>query len=95
MNEAFEYLLQLVTLSQKLPELPKAEDPGDELMVFTSSPFRDSIFFLPWEYQHHLCFFPRAQPSKCLLSFVFLPCFTIKTMLNDHVIILSFPCTNF
>lgn len=46
MNEASEHLLQLVTTFQKLPELLKAEDPGDEWVVFPSSPFGDSIYFL-------------------------------------------------
>lgn len=47
MNEGSEHLLQLVTTSQKLPELPEAEDPGDGLMVFPSNPPGDSIFFCP------------------------------------------------
>lgn len=47
MNEASKHLLQLETTSQKLPELLKAEDPGDELMVFPSSPAGDSFYFLP------------------------------------------------
>ena len=57
MKEASEPLLQLVTTSQELPELPQAEDPGDLLVRSLSSPFGD-IFFLPLLYHQHLCFSP-------------------------------------
>lgn len=70
MKEVSEHLLQLVTTSHELPELPQAEDPGDLLMGFPSSPFGDS-FFCPDCMTITSVSPQESQPSKSLLSCIF------------------------